>query len=136
MIYRNLGNTGLKVSVLSFGNFTQSTETQEENDKIIKICWDAGINFFDTAESYFAGNSEISLGNSIKSLGVPREDLVIATKLFIGKMAHTQNAENVQGTSRKHLFEGLNGSLKRMDLDYVDILSATVTTITPLLLKL
>jgi len=83
---KNLGSTGLKVSVLGFGSgILNGDKAQQENFKqIVKKAYDAGINFFDTAEMYGYGKSEIALGKVIKELRLPREQLVISTKIFWG----------------------------------------------------
>eukprot|EP00347_Sterkiella_histriomuscorum_P013781 403363388 len=119
MIYRYLGNSGLKVSVLSFGNWLNSNkqEDYEITRDAIKKCVDAGVNFFDTAEIYGDGAAETALGSAIKELGYKREDLVISTKLLrCGK------GVNDLFLSRKHIMEGMNNSLKRLQVDYVDVI--------------
>ncbi len=120
MEYKNLGNTGLKVSVLGLGSgfLVNNDPVQHENIKqVIKKAYDSGINFFDTAEMYGYGQSEIALGKAIKELNLPREQLVISTKLFWGG-----DGPNDVGLSRKHIIEGTNNSLKRLQLDYADII--------------
>jgi voltage-dependent potassium channel beta subunit len=87
----------------------------------MKMSYDAGINFFDNAEYYTHGLSETVMGNSIKNNGFKREDLVISTKIFFGTNGWGPNAK---GLSRKHLIEGMNASLKRLQLDYVDLVFA------------
>ncbi len=86
MIYRYLGPTGIKVSVLGFGNYANNDIITEEkqglNDAFVKKCLENGLNYFDTAESYGAGAAETMIGNSFKNLAVKREDIVIATKVF------------------------------------------------------
>lgn len=118
MEYRFLGPTGLKVSVLGFGNMNIGSNPwpQDLHDALIKKCWDSGINFFDTAEMYDAGVCETILGKTLKNLNIPREDLVITTKLFRGG-----KGVNAIGLSRKHLIEGIHNSLRRLQLDYVDV---------------
>ena len=107
MEYRFLGNTGLKVSLLGFGNMTMTKkEKEDEYFAIFKKCFDSGINFFDTAELYGDNVSEEILGNLIKRLGAPREDLVISTKLIRNKMITTN--PNSISLSRKHIIEGIN----------------------------
>jgi len=121
MEYKNLGNTGLKISVLSLGSgfLVNDDRAQHENIKqVIKKAFDSGINFFDTAEMYGYGQSEIALGKAIKELNLPREQLVISTKLFWGP----GDGPNDVGLSRKHIIEGTKNSLKRLQLDYVDII--------------
>lgn len=118
MEMRSLGPSGLKVSVLSYGNWLTSNDKSAEESTIacIKRCWEHGINFFDTAEIYGNGTAEIIMGNALKALNVPREQLVISTKLLKGG-----ETVNERGLSRKHIIEGLNNSLKRLQLDYVDV---------------
>lgn len=90
MAYRYLGNTGLKVSVIGYGNMTAhdlgSNARNEESEKFaiesVKYCFERGINFFDTAELYSFGASETQLGVALKALNVPRKDYVLSTKLL------------------------------------------------------
>ncbi|OAL52824.1 Aldo/keto reductase [Pyrenochaeta sp. DS3sAY3a] len=89
----------------------------------MKQAYDCGINFFDTAESYAAGHSEIVMGQAIKKYNWNRNDLVISTKLNWGG-ANGEVLVNNHGLSRKHIIEGLRASLKRLDLEYVDIVYA------------
>lgn len=86
MEYRFLGNSGLKVSVLSFGGWiTQSGQAVEDTSlECIKAAFDGGINFFDTAEAYSAGESEKIMGKAFKKFGWARSDLVVSTKLYWG----------------------------------------------------
>jgi len=129
MKYNLLGNTGLYVSELCFGAMTfggasgsmweaiGKVQQQGVND-LIKAAFDSGINFYDTANVYSYGQSEILLGNSIKTLGLDRNDLVIATKVR-GRMSAGIN--NV-GLSRYHIFQSVDASLQRLQLDHIDIL--------------
>lgn len=89
---------------------------------LMKTCFDNGINMFDNAEAYSAGESEREMGRVIEELGWDRRDIIITTKIFFG----TQRGEtqNTRGLSRKHIVEGLNVSLKNLRLDYVDIVFA------------
>ncbi|KAI8916254.1 NADP-dependent oxidoreductase domain-containing protein, partial [Gorgonomyces haynaldii] len=121
MEYRHLGNSGLKVSALSLGGWI-TYGGQVENDiaaECMKAAFDAGINFFDTAEVYAGGKSEVSMGQAIKKFGWKRSDLVIATKIYWGGPG-----PNDRGLSRKHIIEGLNASLERLQMDYVDLVFA------------
>ncbi len=117
MEYRRLGKSGLKVSELSFGSWI--TFGGSLNNVGIKQCmraaFDAGVNFFDNAEAYGGGASELLMGEALKEYR--REDLVISTKIFWGG-----NGPNDTGLSMKHLIEGTKGSLKRLQLEYVDLL--------------
>lgn len=118
MIYRYLGNSGLKVSVLSFGNWITGHSQEEEDSQIecIKKSYELGVNFFDTAEIYGAGVAETIMGKGIKALPCERKDLVISTKIF-------QCGSGVNDTflSRKHITESIHNSLERLQLEYVDI---------------
>ena len=118
MVYRFLGNSGLKVSVLSFGTWLTAHDAKAEQAVIecVKECYDNGINFFDTAEAYGFGVAEETLGKAIKNLETKRENLVISTKILRAGVG-----ENDKFLSRKHILEGLNNSLTRMDLEYVDV---------------
>ena len=113
MEYRYLGNSGLRVSVLSFGNWEHDEKRTLE---CVKTCLNNGINFFDTAESYGLGTAEIALGKALKTLNVPREKIVVSTKIF-----RNGSDPNDSFESRKHIIEGLKLSLKRLQLDYVDV---------------
>ncbi len=119
MEYRNLGKSGLKVSALSLGAWvTYGGQVGEEVAyECMKTAYEAGVNFFDNAEVYARGNAEIVMGNVIKKAGWKRSDLVISTKIFWGG-----DGPNDNGLSRKHIIEGLNASLKRLQMDYVDLL--------------
>ncbi|KAJ5919654.1 Potassium channel voltage-dependent beta subunit KCNAB-like protein [Penicillium verhagenii] len=129
MQYRNLGRTGLKVSVISLGSWlTYGGHVGNETAfDCVKVAYDAGVNFFDTAETYSAGQSEIVLGEAIKRFGWKQNDLVISTKIYWGAKANSANPDkplNNNGLSRKHIIEGMNLSLQRLDLPYVDIVYA------------
>jgi voltage-dependent potassium channel beta subunit len=118
MEYRYLGNSGLKVSVLSFGNWLNSNkpEDYEITRDAMKLCFEAGVNFFDTAEIYGFGQAETIMGNAIKELGFKREEIVVSTKIFkIGQ------GVNDTFLSRKHIVEAIHAQLKRLQLDYVDV---------------
>lgn len=86
MIYKNLGRSGLKVSAIGLGNWVNGNKPEDiaRNEEILKKAWEAGINFFDTAEGYGQGEAEIQLGAAIRKLGVPRSNVVITTKIFWG----------------------------------------------------
>ena len=123
--YNNLGRSGIKVSQFGYGNWVNSKENEDAQaiaNKLVKAAFDGGINFFDTAEAYDSGKGERQLGIALKNLGVPRSDYVVTTKLFWGRFAENTNDANNRGTSRKRLFEGVERSLKNLQLDYVDVL--------------
>jgi len=121
MEYRRLGPTGLKVSVLSFGSwvtFGTQVDTGLARD-CLSVARDAGVNFFDNAESYAGGESERIMGQAIGELNWPRWSYVISTKLYWG----IHDAPNMQLTlNRKYLMQGIDGSLERLGLDFVDLL--------------
>ncbi|KAI0008121.1 Aldo/keto reductase [Xylariaceae sp. FL0662B] len=123
MQFRNLGSTGLKVSVLSLGSWLTYGGT--EKGEIVKNClqtaWDHGINTFDTAETYANGESEVELGRALKELGWPRDEYVLTTKVFFGT---GRKEPNTRGLSRKHIVEGLKSSLERLQQPYVDVVFA------------
>ena len=124
MQYVNLGRSGLKVSKVSYGNWTNSddeTEAQKLANTLVKLAWGNGINFFDTAEVYDSGKAERQLGIALRALNVPRSDYVVSTKIFGGKFPENTTKVNNVGTSRKRLTEGLNRSLKNLGFDYVDV---------------
>lgn len=115
MKYRYLGNTGIQVSVLGWGNWLNGKD-EEENKKCVKAALDSGVNFFDTAEIYDFGIAETSLGKAFKDLGVRRESIIVSTKMFKSGFG-----VNDSMLSRKHIIEGLTNSLKRLQMDYVDV---------------
>ena len=115
MEYRRLGRTGLKVSELCLGTMTFGSGTDEaEAQRMLSMSIDAGINFVDTANSYGGGQSEISLGKALKG---KRDGLVIATKFF-NPMG---DGPNDSGMSRLHIMQAVEDSLKRLQLDYIDL---------------
>ena len=120
MQYRRLGQSGLKVSELSYGSWV--TYGSQVDTKAAVECmaaaWDAGVNFFDNAEAYAKGASETIMGKAIKQLGWRRAQAVISTKFFWG-MNDGPNEKNT--LNRKYLMQAIDGSLKRLQLDYVDL---------------
>jgi aryl-alcohol dehydrogenase (NADP+) len=124
MQYINLGKSGLKVSRLCLGMMTYGSKKwrkwvleEEEARPFIKRALDAGINFFDTADVYSLGESERVLGNSLKAFDVQRETVVIATKVY----QRMSEDVNDRGLSRKHILDSIDRSLKRLQMDYVDL---------------
>ena len=116
MLYRNLGNSGLKVSAISIGNNLSGdrSELEENFFQVVSKSIDSGINYFDTAETYQLGKAETVLGNILKRGDWDRDNLVISTKLYrFGKSV---------GLSRKRLLQSMRNSLSRLQLDYVDLL--------------
>ncbi|PYH83062.1 voltage-gated potassium channel subunit beta [Aspergillus uvarum CBS 121591] len=125
MLYRRVGNSGLHVSALGLGGWLTfgGHVDNEITFQCMKQAYDCGINFFDTAESYAGGQSEIIMGQAIKKFGWKRSDLVISTKLNWG-LANGEILINNHGLSRKHIVEGTRASLERLQLEYVDIIYA------------
>ncbi|PYH58277.1 putative voltage-gated K+ channel beta subunit (KCNAB) [Aspergillus niger CBS 101883] len=125
MLYRRVGNSGLHVSALGLGGWLTfgGHVDNEITFNCMKQAYDLGINFFDTAESYAGGQSEIVMGQAIKKFGWKRSDLVISTKLNWG-LANGEILINNHGLSRKHIVEGTRASLERLQLEYVDIIYA------------
>ena len=129
MKYNYVGNTGLRVSELCFGTMTFGGQRggiwekigklqQEEVNGLMQSVIGSGINFIDTANVYSIGESEQLLGQSLKDLNIPRDQIVIATKV-LGRMDEHPNS---LGLSRYHIFNSVDASLKRLQLDYIDIL--------------
>jgi voltage-dependent potassium channel beta subunit len=116
MLYRNLGNSGLKVSAISIGNGpTTHTFTPEEVQfQVLSKLIEAGVNFIDTSECYGSGDAETILGNAIKRAGWDRDELVISTKFF--------QCGGSSGLSRKRLIQAMKNSLARLQLNYVDVM--------------
>jgi voltage-dependent potassium channel beta subunit len=123
MVYRFLGKTGIKVSCLGFGNWVNgeqiTPELEESTYECMKKCYEAGINYFDTAEMYGFGAAETLMGKAFKRLNLARKDFVVSTKLI-----RCGNGVNDLMLSRKHIIEGMTASLKRLQLDYVDVVFA------------
>src|SRR5258705_12885194 len=127
MQYKTLGNTGLLISRLCLGTMTFGSGEgifkvigavdQKGADELIKAAFDAGINFFDTADVYSAGESETTLGQSFQNLNIARKDVVIATKVY-GRVGPGRNDI---GASRGHILNGVEASLRRLQTDYIDL---------------
>jgi aryl-alcohol dehydrogenase-like predicted oxidoreductase len=138
MKYKILGNTGLKVSTLCLGTMNYGGKgffgymgnlDQEKVDEQIKTAMEAGVNFIDTANIYSEGLSEVMIGQAIKNLSINRDDLVLATKVrsSMGK------GENDRGLSKKHIIQQVEGSLKRLGTDYIDLYQIhTIDPLTPI----
>ncbi len=120
MNYRRLGRAGLKVSELSFGSWVTYGNQLDSNAarECMAAAWDAGVNFFDNAEIYAAGKSEEIMGEVLKKLAWPRLKYVVSTKFFWG-ISDGPNEKNT--LNRKYLSQAIDGSLKRLQLDFVDI---------------
>jgi aryl-alcohol dehydrogenase (NADP+) len=122
MEYVRMGSTGLKVSriclgCMSFGSGMDWALNEEDSRAIVRHALDGGINFFDTADVYSQGESEEILGRALSDFGVKRDEVVVATKVY-QPMGQDPNA---RGLSRKHIMHGIDNSLERLGLDYVDL---------------
>ncbi|HYA67583.1 MAG TPA: aldo/keto reductase [Acidimicrobiales bacterium] len=121
MEYRRLGRSGLKVSVLSFGSWVTFGPQLDEGlaADCLAAAHEAGVNFYDNAESYSGGESERIMGKALGRLGWPRHSFVVSTKVFWG----IHDEVNMRNTlNRKYLLQAIEGSLERFDLDFVDLL--------------
>ncbi len=120
MRYRRLGNSGLKVSELSFGSWLTFGKqvTDGTADKMMKVAYDNGVNFFDNAEIYARGKSEKVMGKILKKMKWDRSSYVVSSKAFFGR---GDKRPNMTGLSRKHLTEACNEALKRLQVDYLDL---------------
>lgn len=118
MEYRNLGRSGLRLSALSLGSWVTFNKQVELDSakQLIQTAFDAGINFFDNAEGYEAGKSEIIMGRAISSLGLPRDEYCVSSKVFWGGRKPTQ-----LGLSAKHVNDACNAALTRLQVDYLDL---------------
>jgi voltage-dependent potassium channel beta subunit len=118
MKYRRLGSAGLKLSEFSLGAWVTYGGQVGENvaSECMSAAMDAGVNFFDNAEAYAGGNAEVVMGNVMKKLRWPRESIVVSSKVFWGGQG-----PNDEGLSRKHVLEACRNSLRRLQLDYLDL---------------
>ncbi|MEX2587466.1 MAG: aldo/keto reductase [Actinomycetota bacterium] len=121
MLYRRLGRTGLRVSLLSLGSWVTFGNQLDPGRarELLGLARERGVNFLDNAESYADGQAERIMGRAIKDLGWDRASLVVSTKLFWG-LGGGVNLE--QTLNRKYLLQGIDGSLRRLDMDFVDLL--------------
>src|ERR1700757_1042816 len=127
MRMKKLGNTGLIVSELCLGTMTFGNTggmfaaigqlQQSEVDGIVRAAFAGGVNFVDTADVYHGGQSEVMTGQALRNLGIPRDQFVLATKVF-GRMGP---GVNQSGLSRAHILSAVDASLKRLQLDYIDL---------------
>lgn len=120
MRYRRLGRSGLQISELSLGSWITYGNQVDDRAAIetMSAARDAGVNFFDNAEVYAGGKAETLMGNALKHLGWEREDYIISTKFYWG-IAKGPNRKNT--LNRKYLHQAIEGSLQRLQLDYIDL---------------
>ncbi len=123
MQYRCLGRSGLKVSELSLGSWVtyhNQVDTSAARE-MMAAAFDAGVNFFDNAEVYAAGQSEVVMGQAIKALKWPRLNYIVSTKFFWGLDRDGQSVNRRDTLNRKYLMQAIDGSLTRMGLDFIDL---------------
>ncbi len=124
MQYRRLGRSGLQVSELSLGSWVtyhNQVDTKSATE-MLAAAYDAGINFFDNAEIYARGQSEIVMGEAFKALKWPRLNYVVSTKFFWGLDRESSGVNRRDTLNRKYLMQAIDGSLKRMQLDFIDLI--------------
>ena len=118
MEYRRLGESGLKISELSFGSWVTFVNQLDEKSAMncMSYAYDQGVNFFDNAEAYASGESEILMGNILKKLNWNRDTYIVSSKVFWGGELPTQ-----RGLSKKHIHDACNAALQRLRVDYLDL---------------
>jgi voltage-dependent potassium channel beta subunit len=121
MEYRRLGKSGLQVSVLSFGSWVTFGKQIGDStaDELMTIAYDNGVNFFDNAEIYARGKSESLMGAILKKKGWARSSWCVSSKVYFG---YEEGKPNQTGLSRKHIMEGCHAAMKRLQVDYIDLL--------------
>ncbi|RYZ22964.1 MAG: aldo/keto reductase [Chitinophagaceae bacterium] len=122
MEYRRMGRTGLQLSALSYGSWVTFHKQVDDSlaDELMGIAYDAGVNFFDNAEVYAAGESEKLMGRVLKKKGWDRTSYTVSSKAFFGWRGK-ENKPNQSGLSRKHLTEACHEALQRLQTDYLDL---------------
>ena len=118
MEYRNLGDSGLKISELSFGSWVTFVNQlgQKQALECMAFAYEQGVNFFDNAEAYASGDSEILMGKVLNKLNWTRDTYIVSSKVFWGGELPTQ-----RGLSKKHIHDACNAALKRLQVDYLDL---------------
>ena len=121
MEYRRLGNSGLKVSALSFGSWVTFSNQVDSKlaEQMFGICLDSGVNFFDNAETYAHGESEVVMGKALAALSHPRDSYSVSSKVFFG--AKKNPLPTQMGLSKKHIIEACDQALGRLKVDYLDL---------------
>lgn len=122
MNHRRLGKAGVKVSELSLGSWVTFGDQISDDvaEALMVKAYEGGINYFDNAEGYASGRSELVMGKILHKLGWPRDTWLVSSKVFFGSAAHPQKP-NQYGLSRKHIFDACHGALKRLQVDYLDL---------------
>ena len=121
MKYRKLGKSGLKISELSFGSWVTFNKQVDSDlaERMFGTCFDAGVNFFDNAEGYEAGESEVVMGKALSALNRPRDSYCVSSKVFFG--SNKKPSPTQIGLSKKHVTEACHQALKRLQVDYLDL---------------
>lgn len=122
MIYRRMGRSGLQLSALSLGSWVTFAKQIDDahSDRLMSLAYEAGINFFDNAEVYSRGESELMMGRVLKSKDWDRSSYIVSSKAFFGWRGK-ENKPNQMGLSRKHLVEACHEALERLQLEYLDL---------------
>ena len=123
MHYRRLGRSGLQVSALSLGSwvtYNNQVDTPAATE-MLAAAMDAGVNFFDNAEAYASGQSEVVMGEAFKALKWPRLNYIVSTKFFWGLSREGNTVNRMDTLNRKYLSQAIDGSLARMGLDFIDL---------------
>ncbi|HNB41959.1 MAG TPA: aldo/keto reductase [Anaerolineales bacterium] len=122
MNYRRLGKSGLKVSEISFGSWVTFSDQLNVDQALacMTAAYDAGCNFFDNAEVYAAGQSEVVMGEALKKVGWSRDSYIVSSKVFFGAQSGDPKPTQ-RGLSRKHVLEACHQALKRLQVDYLDL---------------
>lgn len=123
MEYRRLGKSGLQLSELSLGSWLTFGKQIGNNiaEDLMKLAYDNGVNFFDNAEIYARGESEIVMGKILKKMKWDRDSYVVSSKVFFGYRGTENTKPNQNGLSRKHVFEACHQALDRLQVDYLDL---------------
>lgn len=121
MEYRRLGRSGLRLSALSFGSWVTFSYQMDRRqaEAMLRCAYEAGVNFFDNAETYAQGRSEEHMGEALKRLGFDRDTWCISSKVFWGRVADPKPTQ--RGLARKHLVEACHAALRRLQVDYLDL---------------
>ncbi|RYD52676.1 MAG: aldo/keto reductase [Sphingobacteriales bacterium] len=122
MLYRRMGRTGLQLSALSLGSWVTFGKQVDDadSDRLMSLAYDAGVNFFDNAEVYSRGESELMMGRVLKTKSWDRSSYTVSSKAFFGWRG-PENKPNQHGLSRKHLMEACHEALQRLQLEYLDL---------------
>src|SRR5438067_890695 len=120
MEYRRLGRTGLPISALSFGSWVTFHKQIDDSrsTELMKLAYDSGVNFFDNAEAYARGESELMMGRDLKKMNWDRDSYMVSSKVFFGAKKESLLQK---GLHRKHVFEACHQALQRLQVEYLDL---------------